>query len=104
MAGEQVDVLTYWKVLTPPDQPLSIKLHLLDDEGRPVAVGDGLGFPITEWQQGDLFIQRHRLEIPPTLSAKEYTLRTGVYWLDDLSNLATTVSSDLLERQFEVIR
>ncbi|MFP4343734.1 MAG: ArnT family glycosyltransferase [Anaerolineales bacterium] len=103
-AGEQVDVLTYWKVLAPPDRPLSIKLHLLDDVGQPVAVGDGLGFPSAHWQKGDLFIQRHRLEVPPTLLPKEYTLRTGVYWLNDLSNLAITVSGDLLERQLEVHR
>jgi hypothetical protein len=60
--------------------------HALDGEGNLVAVGDGLGFPIEQWQIGDRLIETHRLvlpeddeTIPPAL-----TLETGGYWLDSM--------------------
>jgi len=103
-AGEQIEVLTYWKVLTPPNRPLSIKLHLLGEGPLPLAVGDGLGFPSTGWERGDLFIQRHRIEIPDTLVPGTYRIHTGAYQLDDLTDLTTTMPRYSLERQIELLR
>ena len=85
-AGTTVDILTLWTVLEPPAKPLSLMLHLRDAGGTPVAVADGLGYPVEQWHAGDRLVQRHRLEIPDGI-AGEYGLHTGAYWLDTLEPL-----------------
>ncbi|RLC78399.1 MAG: hypothetical protein DRJ03_25315, partial [Chloroflexi bacterium] len=58
--------------------------------GRPVAVGDGLGVPVENWQIGDVILQRHILEIPPDAAPGTYWVQTGAYALADLQRLAVT--------------
>jgi len=82
-AGAAIDVLTVWEVLTPPDAPLSVMLHLRDANGAQIAVGDGLGYPVEQWRTGDQFVQRHRLAIPEGVSGS-HTFVTGMYRLDTL--------------------
>ena len=85
--GQTTEVLTFWRVLTPPARPLSLMLHLTASDGSVVAVGDGLGFPVDQWRTGDLIIQQHALALPDALPAGTYTILGGAYWLDDLSHL-----------------
>ncbi len=85
--GATVDVVTFWEVLAPSTEPLSIMLHLRDRDGLPIAVGDGLGFPAEQWQAGDRFAQRHRIVVPPESVPGDYWLYTGAYWLDTLQPL-----------------
>jgi len=94
-AGSSVDVLTYWRVLTPPARPLSLMLHLRDAAGQPIAVGDGLGVPIEQWQNGDLIVQRHQLTLPPETPPGTYHLVAGAYWLDSLERLSSTTGPDI---------
>jgi hypothetical protein len=82
--GSSVKVTTFWEVLRQSAQPLSIMLHLRRDNGEPIAVGDGLGFPTEQWQAGDRFAQSHQLVIPNESAPGEYTLHTGAYWLDGI--------------------
>ncbi len=65
-------------------RPLSIMGHLVDEEGRAVAVADGLGVPIEIWEAGDVIVQFHAFSLGPDLAGKTYWLQTGVYWLDTL--------------------
>mgnify|MGYP001033096859 CR=1 FL=1 len=88
-AGETVEVLTAWEIVASPNRPISLMLHLSGDDGIPVAVGDALGYPVEQWQPGDQLVQRHRLELSEAVSPGVYTLRTGAYWLDDLSPLTS---------------
>jgi len=85
--GASVDVLTFWRVTHPISRPLSLMLHLSGADGLPIAVGDGLGVPVDQWAAGDLILQRHRLNIPADAPPGVYRVRTGAYWLDDLSHL-----------------
>ena len=87
--GTTVEVVTLWEVRRSPDRSLSIMLHLRDAEGVPIAVGDGLGFPLEQWQAGDSLVQRHQLIIPAETIEDDYVLYTGVYRLDDLVQLST---------------
>ncbi len=81
--GVTVDVLTYWRVLTPPDRSLSLMLHLSESVGHPpIAVGDGLGVPLDQWQEGDIIVQRHSLAIPMEAPLGVYQLVSGAYWVD----------------------
>ncbi|MEE8390250.1 MAG: hypothetical protein V3S14_05555, partial [Anaerolineae bacterium] len=41
--GETLTLQTYWSIVDAPDYPLSLMAHLLNKEGQPVAVSDGLG-------------------------------------------------------------
>lgn len=85
--GERVEVLTFWQVITRPARPLSLMLHLSREDNIPVAVGDGLGVPVDQWQTGDIIVQRHLLEVPDTILPGVYRFRSGAYWLDDMSHL-----------------
>ncbi len=88
-AGTSLDVITYWRVDTPPTRPLSLMLHLINPEGKTIAVGDGLGLTIDQWHTNDIIMQRHKLEIPPVGSTERYTILSGAYWLDTMERLHT---------------
>ena len=101
-AGISVEVLTYWRVLRPPARPLSLMLHLSASDGVPLAVGDGLGVPIEGWRPGDVIVQRHTLAIPADTPPGAYTLRSGAYWLDDMTRLTAGDRSDITLRSLTV--
>jgi hypothetical protein len=83
--GEALELLwTWWQVKERPDRPLSLMAHVIGPDGTPIAVADGLGMPIEQWQPGDIFVQRHRFAIPQDTPPGEYQLQIGVYWLDTL--------------------
>jgi len=75
--GDEILLETHWRVRDVPGRPLSLLAHLLDSNGTGVAVGDGLGFPIEQWQPGDVIVQRHVLSIPVDAQPGEYTVITG---------------------------
>jgi 4-amino-4-deoxy-L-arabinose transferase-like glycosyltransferase len=85
--GEVFEVLTHWRVVDPPARPLSLMLHLREESGAPVAVGDGLGFAIAQWQPDDVIVQRHVLSLPTDTPPGDYRLVAGAYWLDDMTRL-----------------
>ncbi len=82
--GKDVVLQTYWRVKEVPGRPLSLMAHLLDAGRAGVAVGDGLGFPIEQWQPGDVIVQRHVLPIPADARPGVYTVIAGAYWLDTM--------------------
>jgi 4-amino-4-deoxy-L-arabinose transferase-like glycosyltransferase len=82
--GTSVDVVTFWRVVGLPARPLSLMLHLTATDGTPIAVGDGLGVPVGEWQIDDIVAQRHTLSIPAEAQPGHYTIQTGAYWLDTM--------------------
>lgn len=88
--GQTVRVTTFWRVLVPPSRPLSLMAHLADTEGQPVAVGDSLGFPVSDWRSGDIFAQTHLLRLSPDTAGGSYTLLTGVYWWPEIEHLPLT--------------
>ncbi len=86
-SGETLEVLTYWRVLTRPARLLSLMLHLTGDDGIPIAVGDGLGIPVDQWEPEDVIVQRHILKVPEETRPGAYRFRSGAYWLDDMQHL-----------------
>ena len=97
-----VDVLTYWRILVQPPRPLSLMLHLINSDGIPIAVGDGLGISVDQWQQGDMIVQRHTLVIPADAPSGAYQVRSGAYWLDDMQRLTSSGSTDILLTSIEI--
>jgi hypothetical protein len=102
--GQALELQTFWQVNDPPPEPLSLMAHVIAEDGRAIAVGDGLGVPIENWQPGDVIAQRHALEIPADTPPGEYWIHVGAYTLSDLRrlNIATAEQSGadrvLLER------
>jgi hypothetical protein len=68
--------------------------HLVGPDGAPLAVGDGLGVPVEQWQPGDLIVQSHALQLPADIPAGEYWLQTGAYWLDTQERWSLQLSDD----------
>jgi hypothetical protein len=85
-----LEVWTTWLIRDVPTRPLSLIGHLLGADERPVAVSDGLGVEPSQWQPGDVIVQRHAFTLPPELAAGTYWLQTGAYWLDTLDRLPVT--------------
>jgi 4-amino-4-deoxy-L-arabinose transferase-like glycosyltransferase len=86
-AGSGTEVQTYWRVARPPTQALSLMAHLLDANGTPIAIGDGLGVPIDQWQPGDVLVQSHVFEIPSETSPGVHWIQVGAYTLSDVQRL-----------------
>ncbi len=83
-SNRALELWTTWQVEGTPSRPLSIMAHLIRADNTPVAVGDGLGVQIDQWQAGDVIIQRHHLLLPADAPPGVYWLQSGVYWLDTL--------------------
>ena len=88
--GETNVVETWWRVEARPAQPLSLMAHLLQADGVPVAVGDGLGVPVEQWMPGSLLVQRHQFAIPPETPPGAYTFHIGAYALPTVERLVVT--------------
>jgi hypothetical protein len=69
--------------------------HIVDANGQPVAIDDGLGVPVENWRVGDVFVQYHRLPVTADLRENVHWLQTGVYWLDTVERHA--VSGEVTE-------
>ncbi|MBN2003418.1 MAG: glycosyltransferase family 39 protein [Anaerolineae bacterium] len=107
--GQSLVLQTYWEVLNLPAQPLSLMAHLLNADGVPAAVGDGLGVPLDQWRTGQVIVQRHVWDIPPETPPGTYWMQTGAYCFPDLQRLpvldgATVVGERLILGAVEVRR
>ena len=69
---------TVWEALQPPPEPVSIAGHLYVDPAAPPTVADGLGYPLAQWQSGDIWVQQHHFA-----DGSGYYLETGLYTLTD---------------------
>jgi hypothetical protein len=81
--GETIDLEVTWRIDKTQERLLSLMAHVLGPDGRAIAVGDGLGVPIENWQPGDVFVQRHTLALPKDVPPSQYWIQTGVYGLED---------------------
>ncbi len=82
--GQPVALSVFWQVRDVPERLLSLMAHLIGPNGAEVAVGDGLGVPIEQWQPGDVLVQRHILAVPLDAPRGTYSILVGAYWLDTM--------------------
>jgi 4-amino-4-deoxy-L-arabinose transferase-like glycosyltransferase len=87
--GQQVEVITYWRVNTLTDREAIMFTHMLSgDPARPVlAQQDVLDVPSYYWLPGDAFAQVHRFTIPADARPGDYPLEVGLYTPDDRQRL-----------------
>ena len=80
-AGQQVEVITYWRIATLTDQEAVLFTHVLSgDPNKPVlAQQDLLDVPSYYWLPGDALAQVHRFVIPADAAPGMYPLEVGFY-------------------------
>jgi hypothetical protein len=93
--GGGCQLITYWQVLSPVDEPRSIFLHLVSSSGQIITQDDALGAPTPHWQRGDLILQLLNLDIPP--GAEAASLNLGLYHPVTGERLGLADGSDFLK-------
>jgi hypothetical protein len=86
-SGHGVRLRTYWRVLAQPSQPLSLMAHVVNSEGRSVAIGDALGVPVEGWASGDIIVQEHQLAVESETTLQNGQLQVGAYWWPGVERL-----------------
>jgi len=80
--GEAMPLTLYWRVKQDVDAqqlPLSLFVHLLNEQGEFAAGRDLLAFPTAGWRNGDVWIQQNDVPLPADLKPGKYQLEIGVY-------------------------
>ena len=93
-AGGTVELLTFWRVLSPCDREAVIFVHLLDDDRQIIGQVDRLDVPTWDWQPGDLFVQIHRFPVNDAAPPGPHPLELGLYTRPDLARLPLTVAGE----------
>jgi 4-amino-4-deoxy-L-arabinose transferase-like glycosyltransferase len=88
-ADVPIDLFTYWEMSQPFTPPLKIFVHLTAPDGKIVAQWDGLDVNLGSLEAQDIFVQRHRLELPADLPPGPYRLSIGAYHPDSGTRLKT---------------
>ncbi len=82
-AGENLTVITYWRVVGHVPEDLMIFSHVYRSPDQVLAQQDQLDVSGSSLQVGDVFIQQHELiAIPPNTPAGAYWLGVGLYHQD----------------------
>ncbi len=80
--GEVIDLFTYWEMARPVVTPLKLFVHVTAPDGKIVAQWDGLDVNSGTLEPSDVFVQRHRLELPGDLPPGPYRISIGAYHPD----------------------
>jgi hypothetical protein len=86
--GQEITLQMRWRLRQRPQQAFSLMAHLLDVNGIPLAVADGLGVGIEQLQAGDTLIQRHTFTIPTEASPGVYWIQIGAYTYPNVQRLS----------------
>lgn len=82
-AGDRLSLTLYWRALGPSTTPLTVFVHILDDEDRVRGQvdrmpGDG-AYPTTGWMAGEVVSDPYAVPIDATLPAGRYAVEVGLY-------------------------
>jgi hypothetical protein len=78
--GKNIRLTTYWRAQNLGLEPLSIFVHVLDDQGNIDAQWDGFTIAPEYVQRGDVIVQVHFIPIPPDFAEGTYRLTLGLYF------------------------
>ena len=80
--GEVVPLTLYWRVkqdVAAQQLPVSLFVHLLNEQGEFVAGRDLLAFPTAGWREGDVWLQQNDVPLPADLKPGTYQIELGAY-------------------------
>ncbi len=90
-AGEAIELTFFWQAVSPPSANYNLFIHLATPQGGIVSEIDtqplGGARPTTEWNVGEIIVDRYQLGIPPTTMSGEYQVRIGFYNPDTQARL-----------------
>jgi hypothetical protein len=92
--GNQVSVVTYWRVGDRVAAPLQLFVHAIGSNGSIVGQGDRLDVPAYGWRSGDVFAQVTYLDVP----AEDATIMVGLYNPDSGQRLTADVDGREVDR------
>ena len=102
LAGYEVNspggltVTTYWRVTGDLQPPVTVFVHLLDQNGNIVAQDDSFGAASRMLEPGDLIVQQHPLKSETPLSPGIYRIAIGLYNPDTMNRFKTQTGEDRL--------
>ena len=83
VAGERLRVDLHWRALSRPDGDFAVSVQVLDGAGRLVAQHDGPpaggDYPTGYWEEGEVVLDSHEVELPRGISPGAYSLVVVVY-------------------------
>lgn len=85
-ARDELDVLTYWRVLRPPPE-MAVFLHLLGPNGNVIAQYDGFDVVTEDLEPEDIVVQLHALKLPGNLPNATMRFEIGAYTRSNLQRL-----------------
>lgn len=105
--GETLRLITYWRVLTSPDAPAVVFVHLLDAHSQVRGGQDRLDAPVAHWRSDDVIVQVHTVQLNADAAPGTYQLEIGFYNTTDSSRWSvfdgnTPVADRLLLHPIEV--
>ena len=101
-AGQEFNLISWWRVDAPPRPPVSLFAHLLDSNGELVDEADGLGVPAEAMRAGDTIGQWHSFSTPHDTPEGQYTLEFGFYRLDTLERYSVMVDGKPVDQRVRV--
>jgi hypothetical protein len=87
--SQGLNVMLFWQAAAEMTRDYTAFVHLLGEDGRPVAQLDRppAGYPTHDWRPGEIVVDTYRIELPADLPPGEYTVQTGFYYLPTLERL-----------------
>jgi hypothetical protein len=83
--GEEVLLTLAWEIGGDLQPSIASFVHLIDEEGQPIAQRDGWGSAIRGLEIGDVVLQHVRIFIPPETGPGVYRLQLGIYSRDTMA-------------------
>ncbi len=88
---------TLWTLGRPMTSSLKIFIHLTAPDGKIVAQWDGLDVNVSTLDVGDLFVQRHHINLPGDLPSGPYRISLGVYHPDGGARLSANLGDRVVD-------
>ena len=94
--SEGLTINTYWRVTDRVQPPVTVFVHLLDQNGNIVAQDDRFGAAARMLEPGDLIVQQHPIQSETPLPPGTYRIAIGLYNPDTLKRFKTEDGVDRL--------
>lgn len=88
-SGERLEIAVYWRVKgKAAKNDYAFFAHLVDNNGKPWGQSDVVGYPSSQWKEGDLGVTWFEIKVSPNAPGGKYRLQVGMYSRSDLKRVA----------------
>ena len=96
--GDDLTLSLYWQVDTPPQEPYTVFVHLIAEDGFNRTGHDNQpvwgSYPTTQWSPDETVTDKYTLTIPEGTPPGDHRLRVGWYHSDTLERVALLNSAE----------